>query len=57
MTALSREAQALLDKLAELARLIEGHEATLAMLRHERMQLQTQLRLTGYRPELPRPQA
>ncbi len=57
MTAPSRDAQHLLEKLAELSRLIEGHEVTLAMLRHERMQLQTQLRLTGYRAELPRAEA
>ena len=49
MTAPSREAQELLDRLADLSRLIEGYEATLVMLRHERMQMQTALRLTGYR--------
>jgi len=54
MSGPSREAQELLDKLAELSRLIEGHRATLAMLEHERMQLQTRLRLTGYRAELPK---
>jgi hypothetical protein len=53
MSVPSRKAQELLDKLAELSRLIEGHRATLAMLEHERMQMQTQLRLTGWRPPAP----
>jgi hypothetical protein len=51
MSGPSREAQALLDKLAELSRLIESHRATLYLLERERMQLQTQLAVTGYKPE------
>ena len=49
MSAPPREAQLLLDKLIELSRLIEAHRATLAMLEHERFNLQAQLRATGYR--------
>ena len=49
MSGPSREAQELLDKLVELSRMIEAHKATLAMLEHERFNLQAQLRATGYR--------
>jgi DNA-binding XRE family transcriptional regulator len=51
LSAASREAQALLDKLTELSQLIEAHRATLYMLERERMQLQTQLAQSGYRPQ------
>jgi hypothetical protein len=53
MTAPTREAQELLDKLAELSRQIEGYRATIAMLEYERLRLQTALRATGYRPPAP----
>jgi hypothetical protein len=46
----SREAQELLDKLAELSRLIEGHEAILWQLKHEQMTLRSRLAATGYKP-------
>lgn len=49
MNALTDEQRTLLSKLASIAEMIEGHKATLFMLEHERMSLQTQLRLTGYR--------
>jgi hypothetical protein len=50
MSTPSRDAQALLDRLTEIARLIEAHKATLYMLEHERVSLQTQLVQTGYKP-------
>lgn len=45
----TEEQRTLLAKLASLAEMIEGYKATLFMLDRERVQLQTQLRLTGYR--------
>lgn len=39
----------LLDRLAKLDELIAGQKATLGLLERERLQLQTQLRLSGYR--------
>lgn len=49
MTATSREAQLLLDKLVELDRQIQGYEATLQMLRYEQIRLRSELAATGYR--------
>jgi len=49
MNTLTDEQRTLLAKLASLAEMIEGYKATLFMLDRGRMQLQTQLRLTGYR--------
>jgi hypothetical protein len=51
MTAPSREAQVLLDRLVEISRMIEAHRATLYQLEHERFTLEAQLRATGWRPE------
>lgn len=44
----------LLAKLASVTDSIEGYKATIFMLERERMQLQTLLRLTGYKPPAPR---
>ena len=43
------EQRILLAKLASVTESIEGYKATIFMLERERMQLQTQLRLSGYR--------
>lgn len=40
----------LLDQLAELSRQIESHRCAIHMLEIERMELQTKLRRTGWRP-------
>ena len=47
---LTNEQRGLLAKLASITEMIEGYKATIFMLERERMQLQTALRLTGYRP-------
>jgi len=47
---LTDEQCTLLAKLASVAEQIEGHKATVYMLETARMQLQTELALTGYRP-------
>jgi hypothetical protein len=47
----SRQVRDLLDKLVELSRAIEAHRAALYLLERERMQLQTQLAATGWKPE------
>ena len=46
---LTDEQRGLLAKLASIAEMIEGHRATVYMLERERLQLQTRLRLTGWR--------
>ena len=51
MSGESREAQELIDRLVKVAELIEGYNATLYLLEHERMQLQTALAQTGYKPQ------
>lgn len=51
MTAPSREAQVLIDKLVEVAKLIESHEAVVWQLRHEQLRLRSALAATGYRPD------
>lgn len=53
MNTLTDEQRTLLSKLASLAEMIEGYKATLFMLDRERMQLQTQLRISGYRAPAP----
>lgn len=53
MTACSREAQACLDRLVEIARLIESHEAVLWQLRHEQLRLRAELGATGHKPGEP----
>ena len=49
MITLPPEQRELLSKLASIAEMIEGYKATIVMLGRERLQLQTQLRLCGYR--------
>ena len=51
MTAEQRE---LLAKLANLAEMAEQYRASLYMVEHERLQVQTKLRLAGYSPPAPR---
>ena len=48
------EQRALLANLASVTEMIEGYRATIFMLERERMQLTTNLRLTGYSPPAPR---
>jgi hypothetical protein len=43
------EQRTLLAKLASVAEMIEGHRATVYLLERERMQLQRELRLSGFR--------
>jgi len=45
----SDEQRDLLGKLDSIAEMIAGHHATVALLERERLQLQTRLRLTGFR--------
>jgi hypothetical protein len=47
------EAQALLDKLVEIARLVELYAATLWQLRYEQLRLRAELDATGHRPGEP----
>ena len=47
----SKEAQGLLDRLTEIAWLIESHEAVLWQLKHEQFRLRSELVSTGYRPD------
>jgi hypothetical protein len=54
MSGESHEAQQLLDRLTEIARLIEQHEAVLWQLKHERFRLRVELAQTGY--QAPEPQ-
>ena len=52
------EQRELLAKLASLSEMVEQHSVTISLLQRERLQLQTRLRLTGYRPSAqlnPRP--
>ena len=51
MSAPSREVQALLDRLRAIADQIEGHEATLHMLKAEQLRTRCALAATGYKPE------
>ena len=44
------EQRTLLAKLASLTELAEQYRASLYMVEHERLQVQTQLRLAGYKP-------
>ena len=53
MTHLTDEQRELLSRLAAITKMIEGGKATLSMLERERLQLQTQLRLSGYRVPMP----
>jgi hypothetical protein len=48
MNALTDEQRTLLTKLASITETIEGHKGSPLMLEPERMQLQTQLRLSVY---------
>ena len=50
---LTDEQRTLLAKLASLAEMIEQHRATVSLLERDRLQLQTQLRLNGYRTPMP----
>lgn len=50
---LTDDQRSLLAKLASITEMIEGHRATVYMLERERLQLQTRLRLTGWRPPTP----
>ena len=51
MSAPSREVQALLDRLRAIADQIEGHEATLHMLKADQLRTRCALAATGYKPE------
>ena len=51
MSAPTREAQEVLDKLRAITEQIEGYRATLAMLEHERFKLEAEQHATGYRPD------
>jgi hypothetical protein len=46
-------ADALLEKLADIARSIEAHGAAIWQLEHEREGLRLQLRRSGWRPPQP----
>jgi len=52
-SSLTDEQRALIAKLRSLSELIEQHRATVAMLELDRLRLQSQLRLTGWRPPTP----
>jgi hypothetical protein len=52
MSAPTAEQRRLLAKLASVTEMIEGYKATIFMLERERLQLQTRLRLTGYRAKV-----
>jgi len=54
MLTTSNEQRDLLAKLSAVSEQVEGYRATLHMLERERLQLQTRLRLTGWRPPTPR---
>ena len=54
MNRLTDAQREILAKLATITESIEGYRASVAMLEHERLRLQTELRLTGYRPPAPR---
>ena len=53
MITLPPEQRELLSKLASIAEMVEGYKATIFLLERERLQLQTQLRLNGYRTPMP----
>ena len=53
MTALTDEQRTLLAKLASLTQMAEQYRASLYMVERERLQVQTQLRLAGYKPPEP----
>lgn len=48
MTKVHEEQRVLLARLASITEMIEQHRATIFLLERERMQLQTQVRLSGY---------
>jgi hypothetical protein len=50
---LTDEQRTLVSKMASITDMIEGHRTTMHMLERERLQLQTRLRLTGWRPPAP----
>lgn len=49
VTSLSPEVKVLVTKLASVKEMIEQHKITVSLLERERLQLETQLRLAGYR--------
>jgi hypothetical protein len=53
MITLPPEQREMLSKLASIAEMVEGYKATIFLLERERLQLQTQLRLSGWRPPMP----
>lgn len=53
MNTVTPEQRTILEKLASISEMIEGYRATMFMLERERLQLQTQLRLSGYRAPMP----
>jgi hypothetical protein len=54
VTAITDEQRTLLAKLASLTEMAEQYRASLYMVEHERLQVQTKLRLAGYSPPAPR---
>ena len=57
VTTVADQQRTLLAKLASLTEMAEQYRASLYMVERERLQVETQLRLTGYRPELPKAEA
>ena len=49
----TNDQRTLLSKLVSITEMIEQHRATIYMLERERLQLQTKLRLTGWRSPTP----
>lgn len=53
LVTITGEQRALTEKLAFLAEMIEGYEATVFMRERGRLWLQTELRMTGYQAPAP----